>query len=99
MGLGEPPLTLKPLGNRAIADFVCIAEFVELEQFRRQRFAARVSLTLLLVDAHLQCGGFRHSTNLPLYRRCTVACGRLVNTAAGRASLLIPRYRLLFLLL
>src|SRR5712691_8978571 len=66
IGLGEPGLVLKPLGNGAVADFVRIAEFVELEQFGRQRFAARVSLTLLLVNAHLQCGGFRHSTNLPL---------------------------------
>jgi hypothetical protein len=31
-----------------------IAEFVELEQFRRQRLATRVALTFVLVDADLQ---------------------------------------------
>jgi hypothetical protein len=34
-----------------------IAEFVELEQFGRERFAARVSLTLVLVDAYFQFSG------------------------------------------
>jgi hypothetical protein len=27
-----------------------VAEFIEIEQFRRQRFAAGMALTLLLVD-------------------------------------------------
>jgi hypothetical protein len=34
-----------------------IAEFVELEQFGRKRFAARMSLTLVLVDAYFQFSG------------------------------------------
>ncbi len=31
-----------------------IAEFVELEQFRRQRLAARMALTFILIDAYFQ---------------------------------------------
>src|SRR4051794_41019166 len=34
-----------------------IAEFVELEQFGRQRLAARMSLTLVLVDVYFQFSG------------------------------------------
>src|SRR3984893_17429516 len=68
-GLGEPGLVLKSRGHGTVADFVRIAEFVEFEQFGRQRFAAGVALALLLVDAHPQFGGFRHSSKLPLYRR------------------------------
>jgi hypothetical protein len=48
---------------------VRVAEFIEIEQFRRQRFAAGMTLTLLLVDMQPQSGGFRHSTKLPWYRR------------------------------
>src|SRR6266403_3187933 len=66
IGLGEPGLVLKPFGNGAVADFVGIAEFVELEQFGHQRFAARVSLTLLLVDMYFQFSG--HSS-VPLWSR------------------------------
>ena len=51
------------------ADDEVIAEFVEVEQLRRQRFAAGMPLTLLLVDAQPQLGGFRHSTKLPLVSR------------------------------
>ena len=36
-----------------------IAEFVELEQFGRERFAARVSLTLVLVDAYFSFPGIQ----------------------------------------
>ena len=36
----------------AVADFVRVAEFIEIEQFRRQSLAAGVALTLLLIDAY-----------------------------------------------
>src|SRR3981081_3067358 len=79
IGVGEPRLVLKSRGHGAVADFVGIAEFVEIEQFRRQRFATGVSLALLLVDAQPQAGGFRHSTKLPSYRclaRALPDCGK-----------------------
>jgi hypothetical protein len=57
IGLGEPRLVLKSRGHRAIADFVRVAEFVELEQFGRQRFAAGVALTLVLIDTYFQFSG------------------------------------------
>ncbi len=50
-------LSSSPAGTRAVADFVRIAEFVELEQFGRQRFAAGVSLALVLVDVDFQFSG------------------------------------------
>src|ERR1700748_383143 len=57
IGLREPRLVLEPGRHGAVADFVRIAEFVEIEQFRRQRFAASVALTLVLVDAYLEFSG------------------------------------------
>ena len=45
----EPRLVLKPGRNGTIADLVRVAEFVELEQFGRQRIAACVSLTLVSI--------------------------------------------------
>jgi hypothetical protein len=36
---------------------VRIAEFVEIEQFRRQRLAAGVALALVLVDVDFQLSG------------------------------------------
>jgi hypothetical protein len=61
-------LSSSPAGT-AVADLVRIAEFVELEQFGRQRLAAGVSLTLVLVDVYFQ---FPDMAGVP--RRC--ACGR-----------------------
>jgi hypothetical protein len=57
IGFGEPRLVLKPDGHGAVADFMRIAEFVEFEQFRRQRFAPGMSLTLVLVDVYFQVSG------------------------------------------
>src|SRR3954447_9566634 len=57
VGLGKPRLVLKTLGHGAVADFVRVAIFVEFEQLGRQRFAAGVALTLLLIDAYLECSG------------------------------------------
>jgi hypothetical protein len=59
IGLGEPRFVLEPGGHRAIADFVRVAEFVELEQLGRQRFATGVALTLVLVDVYSQFSGHR----------------------------------------
>ena len=52
-------LSSRPGGHRAVADLVRIAEFVEIEQFRRQRFAAGVPLTFVLVDVYFQFSGHR----------------------------------------
>jgi hypothetical protein len=60
-----------------------IAEFIEIEQFRRQRFAAGMALTFVLVDTQPQLGGFRHSTKLPLCRRLRAF---LLNAATGHDS-------------
>jgi hypothetical protein len=54
IGLRKPGLVLKPFGHGAVADFVRVAEFVEIEQLRRQRFAAGVSLAFLLIDTYFQ---------------------------------------------
>jgi hypothetical protein len=56
---------------------VGIAEFVEIEQLGRQRFAAGVSLTLVLIDMYFEFSG--HSTKLPLCRRLRA----LYQAAAG----------------
>src|SRR5580704_14458922 len=63
IALREPGLVLQSRRHAAVADFVRVAEFVEIEQLGRQRLAAGVSLALVLIDAHLQSRGFRHSTN------------------------------------
>jgi len=97
IGLGEPGLVLEARRHGTVADFMRIAEFVELEQFGRQRFAAGVSLTLVLIDLQPQFGGFRHSTRLPWYRRLRALCGYGGNRAWLRDS--TPRDGALFLLL
>src|SRR6202000_329564 len=43
--------------HRAVADFMRIAEFVEVEQFGRQRLAARMALAFILVDANPELSG------------------------------------------
>ena len=67
-GDGSVPSGLedKAWRDRTIADFVRIAELVEIEQFGRQRFAAGMSLALVLVDMYFQLSG--HSS-VPLGRR------------------------------
>src|SRR5437762_1533547 len=60
--LREPGLVFKSRRHGAVADLVRIAELVELEQFRGQRFAAGVALTLLGVDPNFQLSRHR---NLP----------------------------------
>src|ERR1700692_4545870 len=54
VALREPGLVLQSRRHAAVADFVRIAEFVEIEQFGRQRLAAGVSLALVLVDMYFQ---------------------------------------------
>src|ERR1700731_4475158 len=73
VALREPGLVFQSRRHAAVADFVRIAEFVEIEQLGRQRLAAGVSLALVLIDAHLQSRGLRHSTKLP----CALAGERL----------------------
>src|SRR4051794_38058970 len=57
VGLGEPCLVFKALGHGAVADLVRVAEIIEFEQLGRQRFAAGVALTLLLIDTYLEWSG------------------------------------------
>jgi hypothetical protein len=76
---------------------VRVAEFIEIEQFRRQRFAAGMALTLLLVDMQPQLGGFRHSTKLPLHCRFASAFAQTRQLVMISAS--IRRDGALFLLL
>jgi hypothetical protein len=45
---------------------VRVAEFVEIEQFRRQRLAAGVALTLVLVDMDFEFSG--HGRHFPRSR-------------------------------
>ena len=59
LDLRETSLVLQACGHRAVADFVRVAELVELEQFRRQRFAARVALTFVGIDADFQLSSHR----------------------------------------
>ena len=44
IGLGKPRLVLEPRGHDAVAVLMRIAEFVEIEQFRRERLVARQPL-------------------------------------------------------
>src|SRR5579863_9577009 len=57
IGLRQPGLVLEPFGNRAVADLMRVAVLVELEQFGRQRFAAGMTLALVLVDVNFQFSG------------------------------------------
>src|SRR5579872_1767670 len=63
IGLREPGLVFQSGRHRAVADFMRIAERVELEQFRRERFAAGVPLAFVLIDANSQLS--RHSDSSP----------------------------------
>src|SRR5258708_28162264 len=101
IGLREPGLVLQTLRDQAVAVLVGIAEFVEIEQFGRQRFAAGVSLALLLIDVQSQSWGFRHSTKLPLLpplcerlvRRGDWRCFALRSVETARCSCLLLNYR------
>ena len=46
--------TFMPLVHRAVAGFVRVAKFVELEKFRRERLAARVALAFVGIDVNPQ---------------------------------------------
>ena len=77
VGLRKPRLVLKSVRNSAVSDFVRITEFVEIEQFRSQRFAAGVSLTLVLVDVYFQLSG--HFFAFPRRRMGDCVCGDYSN--------------------
>ena len=49
IALGQVSLVFQTCRHGTVADFVRVAEFVEIEQFRRERFAARVALAFILV--------------------------------------------------
>jgi hypothetical protein len=57
IGLGQPGFVFEARRDRAVADFMRIAVFVEIEQFGRQRFAAGMALTFVLVDVYFQLTG------------------------------------------
>src|SRR3954451_17983396 len=57
IGLGEPGLVFHSVGDSAVADLVSVAEFVEIEQFGRQRFTAGMSLAPVLIDMYFQLAG------------------------------------------
>ena len=54
VGFGKPSLVFEPGRDHAVACFVRVAEFVELEKFRRQCLAARVTLAFLGIDVNSQ---------------------------------------------
>src|SRR5262249_19172266 len=62
VGLGEVGLVLEAGRHGAVADLVGIAVFVEVEQFGCQRFAAGMTLALVLIDANFE----RHGRRFPL---------------------------------
>src|SRR5262249_48330456 len=66
----KPGPALQARRYRAVTALTCVSELIEIEQFRRQRLAARVALTFLLVDAYFQLSGH---------------CGRSLVTHALRA--------------
>ena len=57
IGLGKPGLVFKARGHGAVANLMRMAEFVEFEQFGRQRFAAGMALTLILIDVNPEFSG------------------------------------------
>jgi hypothetical protein len=57
VGLGEPGLIVQAGWYRAVTTLMGVAKFIEIEQFRCQRLAARVSLTPLPVDANFELSG------------------------------------------
>jgi hypothetical protein len=84
---GEPGFVLQARGHGTVAGFMCIAEFVEIEQFGRQRLAPRMTLTFVLVDAYLQLSG--HCKRLPL-SRALLARTWLLRTLKAPALLAKP---------
>src|SRR5882724_6188658 len=78
IGLREPRLVFQTGGNRAVADFVRIAEFVEFEQFRRQRLAAGMALAFVLVDTDFQLG---HCERSLFGMRSWPRCSRIICSA------------------
>jgi hypothetical protein len=83
IGLRKPRLVFQTGGNGTVTDFVCVAEFVELEQLRRQRLASRVALTFILVDADLELS--RHGERLPYGHALSAGASHflMVTGAAG----------------
>jgi hypothetical protein len=57
IAFGKPGLVLQALSYDAVAVLMRVAEFIEIEQFGRQRLAARVALTLVLIDVDFQLSG------------------------------------------
>lgn len=57
IGFGQIGLVFKASGNDSVAGFVSIAEFVEVEQFRRQRLATTVPLAFVLIDMNSEFTG------------------------------------------
>src|SRR5262249_49021734 len=74
IGSREPRLVLEARRHSAVAALVRVAEFVQIEQFRRQRFAARVTLTFLRVDAYLQLPGHQQRSSLVDAHFCCARC-------------------------
>src|SRR5258706_5935615 len=58
--LGQVGLVLESRRHRAVALLAGVAVPVELEQLRRQRLAAVVTLALVAIDAHLETAGIGH---------------------------------------
>src|SRR5665213_988971 len=65
VGLREPRLVLEARRHGAVADFMGVTEFVEIEQFWRQRLAARMALAFVLVDADPELSGHHERSLLP----------------------------------
>src|SRR5947208_6867851 len=59
--LGEVGLVLESRRHRAVPLLARVAVFVELEQLRRQRLAAVVTLALVAIDAHFESAGIGHA--------------------------------------
>src|ERR1700738_144643 len=75
IGFRKVGLVLQTGRHGAVAALMRVAEFVEIEQFGRQRLAARMSLTLVLVDADFQLS--RHGRRFSLSRAaCSAPCCR-----------------------
>src|SRR5260370_37666192 len=87
IGFREISLVLQTGRHGAVAALMRVAQFVEIEQFRRQRLAARVSLTLVLVDADFQLS--RHGRRFSLCR--AACCANCVPHIIRRARASRPR--------
>src|ERR1700688_443970 len=66
VGLGEPRLGLERGRHGAVAKLPRIAPLVELEELRRQRKTARMTLAALAVDPHSQGLRCNHPADLPV---------------------------------